>query len=489
MILKATITVFLCVFLIDNAEAHSFLINPPSEAQNLLWCRRGGPREGTDNCPGPCVSAPWQLKQRPPVIVYRRGQDVSFSWARNTHIGGFVRFALVPIKDRMRKDAHEKYSFHYTCYDSGKHKCPNGKGDVKERCGTDRYINGAQARIPEVYPDGKYILGWSWFGGVENKKAWFGDYWSCAHVEIRGGPFKSRFKPKFIVESGKEGCYAGVNKLGKCPVEPCENSELLDASVMVPEGFSKSENGAFVSSLNILRSDLDANYDQEFTTPSPIAHSSVPPTPDIITTTNSAVPSRSAAPSISIFETPTSSFTSSVLPTPTPTISLTPLPSSTTFPTPTPTPTKATSPSVTPSSSPIPSTITSTSPTSPQISGPTPSPSYKQDPRITSLVLVSISNGIQKITDNFVKPINLNQYREITLQAETSGEFSRVEFYVDFQRVQTEYLIPYVLSGNIGLHYNEWKPPTNRWMYVMAVGYVKDKPVAFLIVTMKFVRR
>jgi len=145
---------------------------------------------------------------------------VPFVWAKNNHDGGFVRFSLVPIRDRQNKAAHNRFAFRYACFDSGIHKCR------EDRCGSDNDGEAykTKVQIPTTHPDGDYILGFSWYGGTTRNMYGFGDYWSCAHVKIRGGPMTRTYQPRFIPGEGVGGksmCSSSVGRLGECPREPC----------------------------------------------------------------------------------------------------------------------------------------------------------------------------------------------------------------------------------------------------------------------------
>jgi hypothetical protein len=160
--------------------------------------------------------------------------------------------------------SHNKFAFRYACWEAGATPC-NG-----EYCGTD--LHGikytADVQIPPVYPDGDYVLGWSWYGGSryfnsselqyrginapEGHRTEYGDYYSCANIRIQGGQFDpSPFTPIFDpAQAGRSGtCASAANKLGICPVEPCNGlNPVLD---MVPEPFSGGNSPA-----PILASDL-----------------------------------------------------------------------------------------------------------------------------------------------------------------------------------------------------------------------------------------
>lgn len=226
--------------------SHSFLINPSADWTNKdrPECRIGAPDDipGLQpmNCPGPCgtgnVEANGGVFFNPsaPSTLFRRGETVFMKWTRNNHQSGFVRFTLVPKQDRMDNAMHDKFSFHYACWEAGKTNCAQ-----QEFCGTDqeRIRFQTPVEIPRVFPDGEYVLGWSWYGGTRFRdggpKAEYGDYYSCANIVIEGsvdengqpnsdGPIE-QYTPVFIpgLESGMSTCFASVSQLGICASEPC----------------------------------------------------------------------------------------------------------------------------------------------------------------------------------------------------------------------------------------------------------------------------
>lgn len=228
-------------FLILSAPSsgHSFLIRPRGDFHDFRKpeCRIGGPSHAPDDhCPGPCIARDsWQYRPLP-SIRFRRGQRVHVAWGRNNHHGGFVRFALVPIIHRMNHTAHESMSFHYACFDSGISHCPYGN------CGTDvrDLMCKTSVKIPTAYPDGEYVLGFSWFGGVVMGESEYGDYWSCRHVTIRGGPLTASYDPIFHPGQNlpyrQKVCQSTVSRVGICRTEPCFGYK---ASYLRPYAFSK----------------------------------------------------------------------------------------------------------------------------------------------------------------------------------------------------------------------------------------------------------
>jgi hypothetical protein len=251
-----------------TANSHSFLISPQADWTNQRQpeCRIGKP-DGPQyayfdamNCPGPCGET-GKIRYNSEFFsesqghtTLSRGQKLYMKWTKNNHQSGFVRFTLVPKSQRMNKDVHEKFAFHYACWEAGEIGCDPG-----DQCGTDenRRRYQTEVEIPRIFPDGEYILGWAWYGGSMYRdgsdKAEFGDYWSCANVAIRGsiGPdgvwyddpsLSAEYTPVFIPgmnDKSQTQCRSAVNRLGICATEPCYGR--YEVSLQVPAGF---ENGA-----------------------------------------------------------------------------------------------------------------------------------------------------------------------------------------------------------------------------------------------------
>lgn len=200
-------------------------------------CRIGGNPGFEAFCGGPCPNYHFRADMTPenPSTTWERGSLQTIHYSKNNHVGGFVRLSLVPIGDMERKDVHDLMAFYFGCWSSGGYTC-----DEKEHhrdCGFDRdnLAWKADVLIPTVYPDGVYVLGWSWYGGGETYGS-FGEYWDCAYVRIQGGPLEDvngavfRPGPKY-----SDGCQSSVERHGICVTEPC--GKELWSRKMVPGEF------------------------------------------------------------------------------------------------------------------------------------------------------------------------------------------------------------------------------------------------------------
>lgn len=203
------------------AVAHSFL-TVPLPISHLAGCRIGG--SGRDavigNCGGPCPNSEFRADSSAanPAAIYRRGGRYEVRWTRNNHEGGFIRWALVPVAQMYEHSAHSRNAFHWSCWAINRFQC--GEMDKYRDCDFDR--RGEAFRdwltIPAVFPDGDYMLGWTWYGGGEGDTGHFGDYYDCSFVRVQGGaPLAKTHKPTFAGGA----CLATVNRLGVCKREPC----------------------------------------------------------------------------------------------------------------------------------------------------------------------------------------------------------------------------------------------------------------------------
>lgn len=126
------------------------------------------------------------------------------------------RLSLVPLKRRFSSWAHDKNAFLYSCWDAGMVNCPSRSSHA---CGTDQRGKRYQqwVRLPTVFPDGDYYLGYTWWGGSWQQ----GDYYSCARIRVRGGQLTASHQPAFTRSSRGGKCWSSATKIGQCRHEPC----------------------------------------------------------------------------------------------------------------------------------------------------------------------------------------------------------------------------------------------------------------------------
>lgn len=210
-----------------SVEGHNWLLRPI--AYNIKFHTRDCKGlECTNACPN--ILPAQQMNNTPyaPAAVWRRGQPVHVGWARNSHHGGFVRLSLVPVPLMQDRSAHEQFAIEYGCWETGAYDCRA----VGSWCGTDRNHTayGRTITVPSTFPDGDYILGYVWFGGLHHhrKHGQFPDHFSCSFVKVRGGaPVSGTHRARWIpgdsplVVGGE--CKTSCTEVGECGNEGCWN--------------------------------------------------------------------------------------------------------------------------------------------------------------------------------------------------------------------------------------------------------------------------
>lgn len=142
-----------------------------------------------------------------------------------------MRLTMVPLDEMYRKDVHDVMAFFFSCWSGDGYSCDNKQ--YHRDCGfdLDNLAWKASFTVPPIYPDGVYVLGWSWYGGGEATGD-FGDYYDCAYVRINGGPLQASHEAVF--KSGPrypDGCQSAVDRLGICITEPCGGEHRSSNSI------------------------------------------------------------------------------------------------------------------------------------------------------------------------------------------------------------------------------------------------------------------
>lgn len=217
--------------LLGAAYGHNWLVDPL--AFNTNW--RTESCEGSEcsaACPRLLQSEKMNNMMDTPAATWKRGDVVRLCYSRNNHRGGFARFSLVPANVMNSRSWHSRLMLFETCFDGGAVSCkaeniPCGTSEDTAHC---RYF-----RIPTVFPDGDYVLGHVWYGGLHYKRTHgqFPDFYSCSFVKIKGGASDcTRFKPFFETGSTQPGssmekdiqygmCRTSSTKVGVCGREGC----------------------------------------------------------------------------------------------------------------------------------------------------------------------------------------------------------------------------------------------------------------------------
>lgn len=251
------------------AISHNWLVEP--YAFNTNW--RTSDCEGsecTNACPKIMQPKDMMNMREEPAATWKRGQRVRVCYARNNHHGGIARFSLVPVNVMNSRFWHKRFTLFHTCFGAGAVKCRHTK-TIKTRqnlqedppCGTDRgcYAYCRNVTVPNMLPDGNYVLGHVWYGGVHFKKTkgHFADYYSCSFIEIKGGePYRcgwksslANHKPYFDSNKDVDGvnvkdgkCLTSATSIGVCDKTGCPDETPVYAIPRVfdyrkgPDGFT-----------------------------------------------------------------------------------------------------------------------------------------------------------------------------------------------------------------------------------------------------------
>lgn len=138
-----------------------------------------------------------------------------------------------------------------------------------------------------------------------NGESYFGDYYSCSYVTIRGGDFEDVCHPVFEPEKGRTTCLSSTNRLGVCVREPCFTSSGRE---MVPAQFERGTPPPFFAPIGFKPRHTSSMGSQEqggmspSPTPSPVSMQSPSNTPSVSPSTSM---SQTATPSPIPSKTPT----------------------------------------------------------------------------------------------------------------------------------------------------------------------------------------
>lgn len=227
------------VAILATVSGHTYLTNPAAFNFTFRTFHCKG-----DQCTNACPDILRRARNSPdrPAKIWRRGEEVTVTYTRNTHRGGFLRLSLVPVQVMQSREWHERLTIMHGCWESGERVCRR-----REECGTDmrRVTFDRKIKIPDVFPNGNYVLGMVWYGGVKRRRGLYPDYYSCSHVRIEGGRLGDFYRPYF--EPGQSEnraaifrgrCAAAVDKIGPCNINGCRERM---GSYKIPRAF---QNGA-----------------------------------------------------------------------------------------------------------------------------------------------------------------------------------------------------------------------------------------------------
>lgn len=241
------LSISMLCFLFRSVTSHTFLLRPRATKRGYDPSGCVGTSSRCVFCPPIYNSSGLYNSAESPELTWQRGSEQKIRWAKNNHVGGFIRLSLVPVSSLSNAKAYERLAFYYGCWEQGVHRC-----GPYQMCGADKTRRALQRiiTVPTYLPDGVYVLGFIWYGGVEfkGKKSKFPDFPSCSFVRIKGGArldTEIKYEPIFDagrrVHNGKQRteCRAYIDRPHVCTMmklsgEKCHN---VDAKMMVPWPF------------------------------------------------------------------------------------------------------------------------------------------------------------------------------------------------------------------------------------------------------------
>lgn len=199
-----TLVSLLCLNILVSVSAHTYMLSPQARYQDLCM----PVFSGNSNC---CAKKP---SENNIVDTYARGQIISSSWGRNNHIGGFIRYAIVPLN---QSDTHSVFEntdnvFQYNCFAT---QCVGADGFFS---GDGNNIDYNQIRcsinvkIPTWLPDGYYTFQWRWHSAGDSfnvRNLGLIDFVSCHDFKIQGGPLEP--KPQCPLYIGGDAAKPNLN--------------------------------------------------------------------------------------------------------------------------------------------------------------------------------------------------------------------------------------------------------------------------------------
>lgn len=221
--LSSNIIFLIAIYNAAFVKSHSWMSDPPAYNQVYKANSCVG-AECYQACPSIWNSGMKNSRAKP-AKRWQRGQRVVIRWVRNNHRGGMFRVSIVPVEKMMSKEWHAKFALSYGCWDTGVHRCSG------EACGTDsdHEAFSRSITVPAVFPDGDYVVGHVWYGGLDytKQKGDFPDYYSCSFVRIEGGDTEvEEFQPYFegwvtSDKSGTELCRTAADTTRQCQRQEC----------------------------------------------------------------------------------------------------------------------------------------------------------------------------------------------------------------------------------------------------------------------------
>jgi len=248
--------------LVASVSAHTYLITPASRL-SILKNIGTSTEDGTGNSAGLChmgdgtQTCCTSQTMGGSMKTYKRGDEIPTAWWRNNHVGGFVRYSIVPIDKSDSQDAFDapEAMLNYECNQVGCTATYGGSapnnwngGDSAGNKGWSNACSGA-FKIPYHMPDGDYTVQWVWFGQGNGNSA-NSPFQACIDLKISGGPTGSQpkcplWKGGDTSEAGSNVCtFVSVNS-GEKYQQVCKNANACQGSytVGIPGGLQECLSG------------------------------------------------------------------------------------------------------------------------------------------------------------------------------------------------------------------------------------------------------
>lgn len=222
-------TLLSAAVLATSVQAHTYLITPASRL-SVKYNIGTSTEDGTGNSQGLChlgdgtQTCCTSTTMGSSMKTYQRGDEIPTAWWRNNHVGGFVRYSIVPIAQSTSQDAFDAADamLNYECNQVGCTATYGGSspnnwngGDSAGSKGWSNACSGA-FKIPYHLADGDYTVQWVWFGQGNGESA-NSPFQACIDLKISGGATGSQptcplFKGGDTSEAGDNVCtYVSVN--------------------------------------------------------------------------------------------------------------------------------------------------------------------------------------------------------------------------------------------------------------------------------------
>jgi hypothetical protein len=191
--MKVTTILSTIALAITSVHGHSYLFKPESRTMAMHQ-----DDNGTMGCP-PSDYQPYRGSS------FQAGESIDVRYWRNNHIGGFIRWSMVP-KGEESAENFNKNTFLYTCRESGPECHAQDDSDWKSsdpdfEKGPWRIGCGDKIKLPDWLPAGDYVLQWTWFavgghyGAIEDAEFTFR---SCADIKLTEGKGVKPSCPAFV---------------------------------------------------------------------------------------------------------------------------------------------------------------------------------------------------------------------------------------------------------------------------------------------------